>query len=173
MENKSAKLAAVSKRDNIFSQCRTSRARIYTIPHDSLSYEIFREESDPKAGTDWKSMPPVRCARDAGLFKKAWAATKKGRSEDRPFLISVTGLIGSPCRPSGALATPGFLKGMGGNEKGRSEDRPFLISVSGLIGSPCRLSGALATPDFLKRHGRQRKRAIRRPPFLNSSDRTD
>jgi len=39
-------------------------------------------------------------------------------SEDRPFLIPVAGLIGSPCRPSGALVTPGQQKGMGGNEKG-------------------------------------------------------
>gem|GEM_PF-4729983 len=88
-------------------------------------------------GTDWKSMPPVRRACDAGPLI-GMGGKEKGRSGDRPFLIPVTGLTGSPCRPSGALATPDPLKGHGRQTKRAIRRPPFLNPVTGLIRSPCR-----------------------------------
>ncbi len=58
----------------------------------------------------------------------AWAAKEKGRSEDRPFIIPMTELVRSPCRPSGALATPDHSRGMGGQRKRAIRRPPFHYS---------------------------------------------
>ena len=56
-----------------------------------------------------------------------------------PFIIPVTGLIRSPCRPVWRAGDAGPLKRhWRPTKKGRSEDRPFIIPVTGLIRSPCR-----------------------------------
>gem|GEM_PF-4850048 len=97
-----------------------------------------------------------------------WRPTKKGRSEDRPFIIPVTGLIRSPCRPVWRAGDAGPLKRhWRPTKKGRSEDRPFIIPVTGLIRSPCRPVRRAGDAGPLKGHGRPMKKG--RPedrPFI-------
>ncbi len=72
-----------------------------------------KKKGDPKTAHSlfrWQNWLEVHAARPARWRRRttqgAWAANEKGRSEDRPFIIPVTELIRSPCRPCRRPALP-------------------------------------------------------------------
>lgn len=70
-----------------------------------------KKKGDPKTAHSlfrWQNWLEVHAARPARWRRRTTqgAANEKGRSEDRPFIIPVTELIRSPCRPCRRPALP-------------------------------------------------------------------